>query len=120
MPFGAGESISFVGAKTMEISTSMLLNLRLLAPLLVISAVVVVSVMKYRRSLTHPQSSAVIVSTLILNSAVQLPSRSLTGTDGLIIVLDLVTIVAGLVGLHALLWRAESKGPNKTLNPDAG
>ena len=75
--------------------------------------------MKYRRSLTHVKASAVIVSTLILNSAVQLPGRSLTGADGLIIVLNLVAIVVGLVALHTLLWRAESKGTNKKLNRDA-
>lgn len=97
----------------------MLFNLRLLVPLLMISAIVAVSIKKYRRSLTRVKASAVIVSTVILNSATQLPGRSLTGADGLIIVLNLVAIVVGLVALHTLLWQAESKGPNKTLNPDA-
>ena len=103
----------------MEISIRTILYLRILTALLMILAIVAVGVMKRRRSLSHVKAYAIIASTFILNSAVQLSGRPLAGADGLIIALNLVVIVAWLIGLQIVLWRAESKGPNKTLNPDA-
>lgn len=91
----------------MDISLNMLFIFRIITPSLMILAIV--AVYSKRWSLSKLKSSTIVLSTLILNSAVQLPGRSLSGKDGLIIVLNFVVIILGLSGILRLLWRNESK-----------
>lgn len=93
----------------MHISHNFLVGLQLFASLFMLAMFVIAIILKYRRALPRLRAYALIMSGMILSAAVQLPGRSLNGANGIIVILNLVVIVAGLAVFFLLLWQAESK-----------
>ena len=95
----------------MEISKNLLVAIQITTALFVILVAVAISFIKYlqivrKRPLTpYPKIFTLLGSSLILSAAVQLPGRSLSGSDGFIIVLDLLAIIVWLIAINVMIWK---------------
>ena len=95
----------------MEINANMLGSIRALASILTILVVVIVSILKYRRTINYRQAYSLLVAFLIINSVLQLPGRAMTGTGGLLTSLNILAIVLLLLGMIVINWKADSRQP---------